>query len=91
MVFSKAPKVVLFSKTLWLWSFSSWPKLQSYGLLFHGFFQSSQSHFLLPGRILKDMVFFFLNFSKAPKVVVFILVFPKLQDRGLLVLLLVIS
>jgi hypothetical protein len=54
-----------------------WPKPQSCGLIFHGFFQSSQSHFLLHGHMLKVMVFFFLDFSKAPKVVVLFLVFPK--------------
>jgi hypothetical protein len=60
-----------------LWFFSSWLKLRSYGLLFHGFFQSSSSHLLLASYTLKTMVFFFLDFSKSPKVIVFILGFPK--------------
>jgi len=69
---------LFFSKTPWLWSFSSWSKLQSCGLVLHGFFQISQNHLLLYGRTLKAMIFFFLDFSKAPKVVVFsFMVFSK--------------
>jgi len=62
---------LFFSKTLWLWSFSSWSKLQSCGLVLHGFFQISQNHLLFYGCTFKAMIFFFLDFSKAPKVVVF--------------------
>ncbi len=44
----------------------------------HGFFQTSQSHGLLLGHTLKAMVFFFLDFSKVPKVVIiFFMVFSK--------------
>ncbi len=78
--FSKAPKAMLFSsffpKLHGDGFFFSWSKLQNHGLLFRGFVQSSQSHLLI-GHAPKAMVLFFLNFSKAPKVIVFILVFPK--------------
>ncbi len=57
-----------FFQNSWLWSSYSWPKLQSCCLVLHGFFQSSQNHFLLRSRTFKFMVFFFLDFSKAPKV-----------------------
>ncbi len=88
--FSKAPKVMVFflvfSKTPWLWSSSSWPKSQSCGLLLHGFFQSSQScglflpsffpklhgyDLFLPSQNLKVVVLFFMGFSKAPKAIFF--------------------
>ncbi len=68
-----------FSKIPRLWSSSSWPKPWSHGLLFHSFFQSSKSHLFILGSTLKAMVFFFLDFSKIPKVVVFFLVFPKVR------------
>jgi hypothetical protein len=57
------------------------PKPQSHGILFHGFSQSSKSHLLILGRTLKAMVFFFLDFSKVPKIVIFLLVFPKAPCR----------
>ncbi len=62
-------------------------KPQSHGLVFHGFFQSSQSHLLLPSRTLKAMIFFFLDFSKDPKVVVFyFMVFSKASKAPKVVL-----
>ncbi len=72
MVFSKDPKVVVFFFLVFFQNYMvcfsfSWPKPQGCHLVFHGFFQSSQSHFFLPSHTLEVMVFFFLDFSKAPK------------------------
>ncbi len=88
-----------FSRTLWLWSSSSWPKSQSCGLLLHGFFQSSQSCGLflpsffpklhgyglfLPSRNLKVVVLFFMGFFKAPKAIFSSWLYPQSPDLFLL-------
>jgi len=82
--------LLVFSKTPWLWSSSSWAKSQS--CVLHGFFQISQScglfllsffpklhgyDLLLPSQNLKVVVLFFMGFSKAPKTIFFFMAIPS--------------